>query len=266
MTQPLLRVVLMAHADEPLHADGVARWLAQSADLAGVVLIEDLPQARRRRIRREYQRSGLLGLADVLAWRLYHTVRYGREARAARQALLRQLQQAPPLASSVRVLRTSSPNTKAVAEFLRDTRPAVMIALAKHLLKPEVFTVPTHGTFVFHPGICPEYRNAHGCFWALARGDANRVGMTLLRIDAGVDTGPVFGHFTIPAERWSTSPMALQHQVVLDNLPALLARLSEVADGVATPVDVSGRASAAWGQPRLGAWLRRPRSAGGART
>ena len=40
------------------------------------------------------------------------------------------------------------------------------------------------GTFVMHPGICPEYRNAHGCFWALANRDLARVGMTLLRADA----------------------------------------------------------------------------------
>jgi len=34
-----------------------------------------------------------------------------------------------------------------------------------------------------HPGICPEYRNSHGCFWALANDDPERVGVTLLQID-----------------------------------------------------------------------------------
>lgn len=260
MTRGPLRVVLMAHADEPLHADGVARWLAHDAELAGIVLIDDTARAKRRRIRREYQRSGLLGLADVVAWRIYHALRHGREASEARQALLSRLQSAPPLASSVPMLHTSSPNTAAVAQFLREARPSVMIALVKHILKPEVFMVPEHGTFVLHPGICPEYRNAHGCFWALTRGDIDRVGMTLLRIDAGVDTGPVFGHFTVPSERWSNSPVALQHQVVLENLPAVLERLEHVAGGVAKPVDVSGRESASWGQPRLSAWLRRRRA------
>jgi len=40
--------------------------------------------------------------------------------------------------------------------------------------------------FVLHPGICPEYRNAHGCFWALVNRDLARVGVTLLRADRGV--------------------------------------------------------------------------------
>jgi folate-dependent phosphoribosylglycinamide formyltransferase PurN len=252
----------MAHADEPLHADGVARWFAQSADLAGMVLIDDSLRTKRRRIRREYLRSGLIGVADVFAWRIYHRLRFGRTSAATRRELLWRLRQAPPLSPATPVLRTSSPNTAAVAEFLRSARPDVMIALAKHILKPEIFSVPAHGTFVFHPGICPEYRNAHGCFWALARGDADRVGMTLLRIDEGIDTGPVLGHYSLPRERWSSSPLALQHQVVLENLPALLQRLQQVVAGEAVPVDVSGHQSASWGQPRLTAWLSRNRAAG----
>src|SRR5436309_328007 len=32
-------------------------------------------------------------------------------------------------------------------------------------------SLPARGTFVLHTGICPEYRNAHGCFWALARSE-----------------------------------------------------------------------------------------------
>jgi len=54
---------------------------------------------------------------------------------------------------------------------------------------------PRLGTYALHRGICPEYRDAHGCFRAMAQGDHDNVGTTLLRVDAGVDTGPVFGYF-----------------------------------------------------------------------
>ena len=54
-------------------------------------------------------------------------------------------------------------------------------ARCKVILKEKIFGIPRVGTFVMHPGICPEYRNAHGCFWALVRRDLERVGMTLLR-------------------------------------------------------------------------------------
>ena len=80
------------------------------------------------------------------------------------------------------VLRTTSVNSAECVAFVRACAPDFMLARCKTLLKPAVFTVPPGGTYVLHPGICPEYRNAHGCFWALACGDLSRVGLTLLLI------------------------------------------------------------------------------------
>ena len=85
-----------------------------------------------------------------------------------------------------------------------------------------------------HPGICPEYRNAHGCFWARATGDHANVGMTLLRIDRGVDTGPVFGYFRVDADA-RESHVVTQHRVVLEHLDAIRDKLLEIEAGTATP-------------------------------
>ena len=67
---------------------------------------------------------------------------------------------------------------------------------------------------MLHPGICPEYRNAHGCFWALARRDLERVGMTLLRVDPGIDTGPVFLHGTYDFDEVEESHAVIQYRAV----------------------------------------------------
>ncbi len=84
----------------------------------------------------------------------------------------------------------SSPNCAAAAEFLQAANCDIALACCKHILKPEIFEIPRQGTFVMHPGICPEYRNAHGCFWAMVNGDLSRVGMTLLKVDKGIDNRP----------------------------------------------------------------------------
>ena len=118
-----------------------------------------------------------------------------------------------------------------------------------------MFSIPRLGTFVMHPGICPEYRNAHGCFWARATGDHGNVGMTLLRIDRGVDTGPVFGYFRVDPDAHE-SHVVTQHRVVLDHLDAVRDTLLAIDAGAAVPIDTSGRPSAAWGQPWLSAHLR----------
>jgi methionyl-tRNA formyltransferase len=106
-----------------------------------------------------------------------------------------------------------------------------------------------------HPGICPEYRNAHGCFWARATGDAGNVGMTLLRIDRGVDTGPVFGYFRVTPDQ-RESHVVTQHRAVLDHLDAIRDTLTRIAEGAATPIETRGRRSAAWGQPWMTAYLK----------
>ena len=109
---------------------------------------------------------------------------------------------------------------------------------------------------MLHPGVCPEYRNAHGCFWALANGDVDKVGMTLLRIDAGVDTGPVYGYFTYDYDEVAESHIVIQNRVTLDNLDAVMRTLRAVWRGEAEPVDTRGRPSATWGQPWLTSYLK----------
>jgi len=157
--------------------------------------------------------------------------------------------------SSTEIFRTASPNTRETEEFIRKLKPDLILARCKVPLKESIFSISTKGTFVMHPGICPEYRNAHGCFWALANRDLYKVGMTLLKIDKGVDTGPTFGYYTYPFDEASESHIVIQHRVVLENLDALRGKLLEIFNGTAVALDTSGRRSAAWGQPWLTKYL-----------
>jgi methionyl-tRNA formyltransferase len=136
-------------------------------------------------------------------------------------------------------------------------QPDLSIARCKMILKREIFEVPRLGTFVLHPGICPEYRNAHGCFWALANRDLDRVGMTLLRVDPGVDTGPIYLHGTCAFDEAQESHTVIQYRAVFDNLDAIGRTLIALHRGERLqPVPTAGRQSAAWGQPRLTQYLR----------
>ena len=52
------------------------------------------------------------------------------------------------------------------------------------------------------------------------------------------------------------SHAVIQKRVVLENLDALRDKLLEIHRGEATPLDTSGRHSAAWGQPWLTKYVR----------
>jgi len=121
------------------------------------------------------------------------------------------------------------------------------------LIKKDIFEIPPDGTFVLHPGICPEYRNAYGCFWALANNEPDKVGMTLLKIDSGIDTGPIYGYYSYPFDVRRDTPAVIHNRVVYDNLDALERKLKDIHDGKAEPMRILGRVSNVWGQP----WLSR---------
>ena len=257
-----LRTLLICHDGARLHQEGLARWLASFSTLSGILVLHEDRGTLLRRVRREVRRAGLLGFADVLAFRAYYTLLLGRHDRAWEEHALRDVtRRYPPVPAESRVAHDSSPNSASAERFIHECAPDMTIALCKNLLAERIWGIPAMGTFVMHPGICPEYRNAHGCFWALANDDLGNVGMTLLKIDRGVDTGPVFGYFRCAYDEIADSHAVIQSRVVLDNLAQIRSRLVEIARGRARPIGTDGRPSAVWGQPRLTHYLRWKRNA-----
>lgn len=250
------RVALICHENDVIDAEGLRAWLACSFELAGVVLLRDPPGSLLPKLRRECRRVGFWRLLDVLLFRLFYQLRFARADAAWMEAERLRLQEryrcaAPPPAKLV----SYGPNTPEVRDFLRKVAPDLTIARCKYILKPEIFSVARHGTYVLHPGICPEYRNAHGCFWALANGDLGRVGMTLLRVDPGIDTGPIFLQRSYSYDERHESHIVIQYRVVLENLDAITETLHAVCRGSARTLETAHRPSMNWGQPWLSAYL-----------
>ena len=254
--------VLICHHDEPLNRFGLARWLASFTDLAALIVVREPQDRLVRRIRREIRRVGIIRFLDVLAFRAYYRLVLVGSDNAWTDAKLKALtQRYPEIPASCRVLETSSPNSAEVLRLLQQVQPDLMLARCKNILREDVFRTAAQGTFVMHPGVCPEYRNAHGCFWALVQRDLKKVGMTLLRVNSGVDTGPVYGYYGCCFDEWRESHIVIQNRVVFDNLDALRAKFEEIIGGRAQMIDTSGRSSQAWGQPWLTSYLRWKRAA-----
>lgn len=256
-----LRSVLICHAGDDFDRAGLAAWLASFSELAGIVVLEETVAQKRARVRREIRRVGPLRFIDVAAMRIYQRFALAARDRAWLERALASLRARYGSVPDVPWIVAADVNDAAVASFIRDAKPDIVLARCKQLLRKKVIRIPRIGVFVLHPGICPEYRNAHGCFWALARRDLDRVGMTLLKVDAGVDTGPVYGYYRYAFDEQHESHVVIQYRVVLENLDAVALRLGEIADGSARPIKTKGRASAVWGQPWLSRYLRWQRAA-----
>lgn len=258
-----MRTILICHEGDLLDSDGLARWLASFSDLAGIVVLHERWERLRQRIRREIQRVGWVRFADVLAFRVYDRLVWAKRDKTWRETTLHRLQEAyPDVPARTAILRTHSPNSAEAIAFIGGLNAHIMIARCKSLLSKRVFTLPSKATLVMHPGICPEYRNAYGCFWALANRDLDHVGMTLLKVDQGIDTGAIYGYFRYDYDEVNESSTMIHGRVTFDNLPQIAERIKQIDAGTAEAIDVTGRPSATWGQPwltRYLAWKREAR-------
>ena len=254
-----MKTLLICHKDSVLSYRGIATWLNAFSDLAGIVVIEEKKNKKINRIKKEMKRSGVGGLIDVFLFRFYYKMFRQSKDRIIEQSILTQIknQYGEVDFDNIDKITVSTPNARAAQEFIQHIEPDFIIARCKFLLKERVFSIPRFGTYVFHPGICPEYRNAHGCFWAIMKKDYENVGMTMLKIDKGVDTGPVFGYFTYDYDAVRESHVTIQSRVVFDNLEGIRDKLTEIYKGTARPLEIDKqRKSNVWGQPRLTVYLR----------
>ena len=90
-------------------------------------------------------------------------------------------------------------------EELRALRPDVSVVTAYGKILPaEVLEVPTHGSVNVHGSLLPRFRGAAPIQWAIASGD-EKTGICLMRMDVGMDTGPVIDRAELPILASDTS-------------------------------------------------------------
>lgn len=109
-------------------------------------------------------------------------------------------------------------NEAALAE-LRALRPECMVVVAYGLILPQdVLDIPSRGCLNIHASLLPRWRGAAPIQRAVLTGDAY-TGVTIMRMDAGLDTGPMLLMESIPLSPSTTAGE------VHDVLSALGARL-----------------------------------------
>ena len=65
------------------------------------------------------------------------------------------------------------------------------------IARPELLAVPTRGCIGMHPTLLPKGRGRAAIPWAILKG-LNKTGVSMFRMDSGVDTGDILGQVEIP--------------------------------------------------------------------
>jgi methionyl-tRNA formyltransferase len=87
----------------------------------------------------------------------------------------------------------SQPGDPETQAALAKLQPDVaLVACFSRIIPASLLTLPRHGFLNLHPSRLPAYRGPEPIFWQLHDG-INPVGVTLHRMDAGLDTGDIVG-------------------------------------------------------------------------
>lgn len=139
------------------------------------------------------------------------------------------------LSRGIEVLQPETLKTKVSRDALRALKPDLMIVVAYGLILPQkVLDIPTHGCWNVHASLLPRWRGAAPIQRAIEAGDTE-TGVCLMRMEKGLDTGPVLLSQATPIGAQETGGQLhdrlseLGAQVLSDGLGLLRAGIQPVA-------------------------------------
>lgn len=119
-------------------------------------------------------------------------------------------------------------------ERLAALRPDVMVVVAYGLILPaNVLAIPRLGCVNIHASLLPRWRGAAPIHRALLAGD-EVTGVTIMQMDAGLDTGPMLIERATPIESTDTSG-TLHDRLAQMGADALREALEGISNGTLTP-------------------------------
>ena len=132
------------------------------------------------------------------------------------------------LEHSLPVRQPATLRTDDAVRELRDLDPDVLVVAAYGLILPQaILDVPSRGCINVHASLLPRWRGAAPIQAAILAGDPE-TGISLMQMDAGLDTGPVFVREALPIKSDDTAGSVhdglatLGGRLLASHLPAIL--------------------------------------------
>jgi methionyl-tRNA formyltransferase len=134
------------------------------------------------------------------------------------------------LEKGLTVLQPTKLRDGAVAKELAALAPDLFVVVAYgRILPPDLLAIPRLGPWNVHASILPKLRGAAPIQWAVIRGE-NTTGVTIMRMEEGLDTGPVAAQATEPILPTDTAA-ALSARLAPLGARLLVATLPTIVDG-----------------------------------
>lgn len=129
----------------------------------------------------------------------------------------------------LRVLQPESLRDPSAVAELRALAPEVIVVVAYgQILRPDVLEIPSRGVLNVHPSLLPRWRGASPIPAAILAGD-EETGVTIMMMDAGMDSGPILSQQAVAISDDSTAASLAERlseigaELLADTLPRWLA-------------------------------------------
>ncbi len=134
------------------------------------------------------------------------------------------------------VLQPVKPVGDVFAQTLRRYDPELGVVVAYgHILKPEILAIPPRGMINVHASLLPRLRGAAPVQWAILNGE-RETGVSIMRMEAGLDSGPVYHQAGIPIGAEETGGELTQRLAQL-GAGALIATVTAMSRAAGIPVE-----------------------------
>jgi folate-dependent phosphoribosylglycinamide formyltransferase PurN len=210
------------------------------------ILIED-PVARSVLFRNRRRKLGLLSaLSQVLFIRTIRVLlNHHDEPRIEAICQRSNMERSRPVTSAIGNI--VSVNSDDCRERLRELKPKIILINGTRIIGKKTLDSSDAVFINTHHGITPQYRGAHGAYWALFNSDLENCGVTVHLVDEGIDTGNIIAQGRIvpePADSFVTYPYLLTERA----LPLLVQAIEDINQNALKTMPTEG-SSAVWYHP-----------------
>lgn len=144
------------------------------------------------------------------------------------------------LENNIPLLQPASLKDPGVQADIRELNPDLIIVVAYGMLLPQaVLDIPAHGCVNVHASLLPRWRGAAPIQAAILAGDT-RSGVSLMRMEAGLDCGPVYASSALDIADYETAGQLHDRLAELGG-HLLLGSLSGIIDGSTDAIPQDGK-------------------------
>lgn len=147
------------------------------------VIIETGKTAKYQKLKRTFKRSNVFNWPVDLI-NLFALFVYSRASTSYLKSRIR-VKNIKPL------LRVSDVNDIECIAAVTSLHPTMIFVFGVGIIRLPFLKEANAPVFNIHTGIVPQYRNVHSDFWAYKNKDYQNIGVTLMHLDEGIDSGAI---------------------------------------------------------------------------